>query len=823
MPLQFRRGTETDVLSIVPAEGEPLWTTDTQKLRIGDGTTSGGIEIGGGGGGGAQGAQGVQGATGAQGAQGFQGIAGSEGTGAQGAQGPQGAEGAKGSQGYQGLQGQKGDTGEGTQGAQGFQGFQGTTGSQGQKGDTGEGTQGAQGFQGLQGLKGAQGDTGSQGVQGAQGPADGAQGFQGYQGNQGNQGTAGTAGPQGSQGFQGFQGPADGAQGFQGHQGNQGVQGAQGFQGLQGEQGIQGAQGHQGAQGSQGFQGFQGHQGVQGSQGFQGEQGYQGFQGEIGAQGHQGYQGDTGAQGFQGHQGVIGAQGDTGAQGFQGFQGVSGDGGVQGAQGLPGSYDQDLYTTSSVRFNIVTATNLLQVNSGTNISRSLVVGGEGVQGDGYWYASAAGTTPALLYVANAASGTQGRIISRTYGQNQPSGGATTIPVAQVIMEGARGTHTSPTAIQNGDPLGGVNWGGYDGSRWTIGDRNLGPAQINVTAAENWSGNTTTATNQGTNFTFRDQPIGMQLNSTSRRTWLRTLQSSVAGAPPTLNLVFNDNAATTPTLTSADGSTTYTGHGRLNLGFVNAQTTVIAVPSTDSSPDNNNLTGTNVVNYYGVRKNGMSGRRNRLQSGDSIFNIHFTGATADNSTSAAGTQFASIIASVIENVSSTAYGSKLTIRTVTSGTTNIADRLSLDSEIIGFGPTKSLQFNADEFSFREATGIGKTFANYTTNSGGTYSIGLNNIQTFTITANEFYLKDKSGNAVIDYMTTTNKVDFVAPIEATTATITSILNLPVLTAEPAGKVDGTLVFADGATWDPASYTNTQYLTYWDGANWKAIANA
>jgi hypothetical protein len=49
MPLKLRRGTNADRTGITPAEGEPIYTTDTKKLYVGDGTTAGGTEIGGGG------------------------------------------------------------------------------------------------------------------------------------------------------------------------------------------------------------------------------------------------------------------------------------------------------------------------------------------------------------------------------------------------------------------------------------------------------------------------------------------------------------------------------------------------------------------------------------------------------------------------------------------------------------------------------------------------------------------------------------------------------------------------------------------------------
>ena len=47
MPLQFRRGTDAqrDTSTFVPLSGEPIWTTDTKKLWVGDGSTAGGILV----------------------------------------------------------------------------------------------------------------------------------------------------------------------------------------------------------------------------------------------------------------------------------------------------------------------------------------------------------------------------------------------------------------------------------------------------------------------------------------------------------------------------------------------------------------------------------------------------------------------------------------------------------------------------------------------------------------------------------------------------------------------------------------------------------
>lgn len=45
MALRLRRGTEAERLLIIPLQGEPVFTTDTKKLYIGDGATPGGILV----------------------------------------------------------------------------------------------------------------------------------------------------------------------------------------------------------------------------------------------------------------------------------------------------------------------------------------------------------------------------------------------------------------------------------------------------------------------------------------------------------------------------------------------------------------------------------------------------------------------------------------------------------------------------------------------------------------------------------------------------------------------------------------------------------
>ena len=48
MALKLRKGTDAERLSITPASGELIYTTDTKQIFVGDGTTAGGVFVGGG-------------------------------------------------------------------------------------------------------------------------------------------------------------------------------------------------------------------------------------------------------------------------------------------------------------------------------------------------------------------------------------------------------------------------------------------------------------------------------------------------------------------------------------------------------------------------------------------------------------------------------------------------------------------------------------------------------------------------------------------------------------------------------------------------------
>jgi hypothetical protein len=124
--LQLRRGLEANRTSIVPVDGELIYTTDTNKLYAGDSSTPGGIEVSGGGVG-ISGYSGISGATGSNGSIGFSGYSGEMGT--------SGYSGEVGTSGYSGEMGTSGYSGE--MGTSGYSGEVGTSGYSGEVGTSG--------------------------------------------------------------------------------------------------------------------------------------------------------------------------------------------------------------------------------------------------------------------------------------------------------------------------------------------------------------------------------------------------------------------------------------------------------------------------------------------------------------------------------------------------------------------------------------------------------------------------------------------------------------------------------------------------------------
>jgi hypothetical protein len=117
----------------------------------------------------------------------------------------------------------------------------------------------------------------------------------------------------------------------------------------------------------------------------------------------------------------------------------------------------------------------------------------------------------------------------------------------------------------------------------------------VLASENWAGNATTATNAGARWFIRSQPLGVQLNASSRHFDILTSQTAgSASAPPTHQLLLGqaDNAVTT--LRMSNGVDTHVGHGATTIQSINANHQIIGVPFEDAAVFTGEISGTTLT-------------------------------------------------------------------------------------------------------------------------------------------------------------------------------------------------------------------------------------
>jgi hypothetical protein len=307
-----------------------------------------------------------------------------------------------------------------------------------------------------------------------------------------------------------------------------------------------------------------------------------------------------------------------------------------------------------------------------------------------------------IIASNYTAGIRPEIRIRGYGQNMPGGTASTTPSAGLLLDGARGTPAAPTATQNGDTLGGLNFGGYDGANWltnqgTGGPNGFVPGQQFYLATENWANNGSTTTNAGTRLLMRVQPQGAQVSATSRQyhyiqTW--TAGSTATSTPPILSIFQGTADGTLPNLTPSGGVGSFgTGFGATYIYDINAFNVVVGVPSQDAAPDNATLLGTNLITLSGNRRSGANARRNALQTNDTVGGLVFNAQTATSSTGY-GSQVGSITMRMSENATSTARGTNLQFATTNLSTTTQAQRLLLSNTVNYHYSTRHSFQNAD---------------------------------------------------------------------------------------------------------------------------------
>ena len=226
------------------------------------------------------------------------------------------------------------------------------------------------------------------------------------------------------------------------------------------------------------------------------------------------------------------------------------------------------------------------------------------------------------------------------------------------------SHFDGSAIKNGDILGTMRFGGFDGNQYPGG-------VFNITAIANtdWEYSNTTTTEAGVGWSISYQPRNITVTADSNMKIISGGSTSTdVTAPPVMSLKIGSGIdGITPTLLSNDGSTTYTGFGRTELSITHAHVTQYGVTGVF---DNSTLNNTNVYSFYTARGNSADhARRLHVQSDDVIGQVVFGAATLD-SDPGHGAVGARISASTIEEWSTSTNGAQLAFFTAPASTSTV---------------------------------------------------------------------------------------------------------------------------------------------------------
>ena len=469
--------------------------------------------------------------------------------------------------------------------------------------------------------------------------------------------------------------------------------------------------------------------------------------------------------------------------------------------------NQRLFTTSTVQFSG------MYLTTGTEVDQVVSAGGYPLDGNGQALLSQGSTQSVAIIASNYTAGIRPEIRIRGYGQNMPGGTASTVPSAGLLLDGARGTPAAPTATQNGDTLGSLSFGGYDGANWltnngTGGPNGFAPGQQFYLATEAWANNGSTTTNAGTRLLMRVQPQGAQVNATSRQyhyiqTW--TAGNTLTNVPPTLNIFQGTADSTLPNLTPSGGVGSFgTGFGATFIYDTNVFNVITGVVSQDAAPDNITLLGTNFITINGNRRSGVTGRRNALLTNDTVGGIQFNAQIGTSSTNI-GSNVGSIFMSMSENATSTARGTNLQFYTTNLTTTTQGQRLVLSSPSNYYYSTNhSFQSNGATQSFVEINSNGVQFRGYT-----------ETVATAAFTAT---FAPNVSTATIFRMTLTNNITFngfTSPVAGQSASV-------FFTQDATGSrlLTSTMKFAGGSKTLSTAGTSTDMISVtYDGNNYYA----
>jgi len=259
------------------------------------------------------------------------------------------------------------------------------------------------------------------------------------------------------------------------------------------------------------------------------------------------------------------------------------------------------------------------------------------------------------------------LVLRTY---PTSGGAR----SQVLFENARGTETTPTAIQNNDLVGEVSMSGYATNGWVSDYVTAVPGVTYFTPTENWANSggpyptAGTVTNAGAGYIVALQPTATSLTS-GNGTRINVLNIN----PQTFNQR-SDTYTWNKGKTNSSSMASLSDDGTGKIGFSVIQPRATA--STNFALVNfNTYRSADGVNYTPT------------QSNDALGSFKFNGnANTSTSPGVPGGPGVEIQARATENWSATANGTKVNFFAIKTGTLDSYNVISATPDVIQLNAT-----------------------------------------------------------------------------------------------------------------------------------------
>ena len=340
-------------------------------------------------------------------------------------------------------------------------------------------------------------------------------------------------------------------------------------------------------------------------------------------------------------------------------------------------------SAATVTNNLTAGATTLQsvvVTTGTQLTKTLSVGGIPLNAAGTSSFSLATVNSPTLIVSNTTPGQNAQILVRAFGQNNPNGISTTNPNNALRLETAFGTAASPTTVTAQQNLGGIIIQGYDGRNWPA-DYNQSVNFLGWFATETMTNDGSTSTlAAGSGFNIYTQPAWTKVGVNQTRQRFLITNWSTSTTAPSINQILMGAGLDTNTTTNVVllNGNTYVGPGRANMQFINSNVYQVGVPFQDSAPDNTTLPATNIYTFVAGRRSGVSGRRDIIQSGDNLGGFNWNGQTANNGTQF-GSQSAVFVCDALETFSASARGSRLRMQTTNTGTNILSTRFALSDQ------------------------------------------------------------------------------------------------------------------------------------------------